>query len=89
MTSVHLSECGRYLLTNSRDDSICLVDIRKIGGTNLNVIQRIDNEFYQNTHDTNPARLNYSGKYAAVGGRQGRVLIFDMDKGILEKILED
>ena len=83
VTSVTLTMDGNYVLTNSRDHSIKLIDVRK-----YEEVAKFDNEMYINGSDRNRAWLNSSAKYGAVGSRQGNLIVFEIKSGsiLLEEI---
>lgn len=64
---------GYYALTNSRDHTLKMIDIR-----NYEEVSIFENDMYINGSNTNRACLNSSAKYGAVGSRQGNIIIFEV-----------
>jgi len=79
ITSVKLTLDGNYALTNSRDHTLKLIDIRK-----YDVVWSFENSMYANGSDTNRACLNSNAKYGAVGSRQGNILVFEIKSDSIE-----
>ena len=73
ITSVTMTQDGRYALTNSRDHTLKMIDIRKYDEVDI-----FENEMYVNGSNINRACLNSSAKYGAVGSRQGNIIIFEV-----------
>lgn len=86
ITSVTMTLDGNYVLTNSRDHTLKMIDVRK-----YQEVAMFENDMYINGDNTNRACLNSSAKYGAVGSRQGNVIIFEVksDAINLEEIYTD
>lgn len=74
---------GNIVLTNSRDNTLKLVDI----GTQK-IIQTFKHENYVNPSNWAKATISPDGKFVAAGSNDGNIYIWDASNGKLEKILE-
>lgn len=79
ITSVVLTLDGNKILTNSRDHTLKLIDVRK-----YEEICSFEHDLYINGSNTNKATLNSNGKYGAVGSKQGNVIIFEVKGETME-----
>ena len=84
ITSCTITPDEKAILTNSRDHSLKLIDIR-----NYKVVCTFEDEHYLNGSATNRATVSSDGSYALVGSKNGNVLVFDLAKQCLEEIYED
>lgn len=86
VTSVSISPNGRYLLTNSRDHTLKLVDL-----TTYKVLSSFEEDSFLNSSNTNRASIASNGKYGVVGSRNGSIIIFSLmgNEIELEEIYED
>jgi WD40 repeat protein len=73
ITSVTSCTDGLYLLTNSRDNKLKLIDTRM-----FKVVSTFEDENYHNGYSTNRAAISSNGRYAVVGSTNGYVLAFDL-----------
>lgn len=73
VTSVRVSNDGKYLLSNGKDHVLKYIDIRT-----FKEVHRLENELYTNGSNHNRACLSSDGCYALVGSNNGSLLIFDV-----------
>ena len=66
---------GNTLITSSKDHTVKLVDIRM-----LKVLQTYENEHYYNTSDTSQIGVSPAGRYLALGSKNGKLSIMDIQK---------
>ena len=85
ISSVTLTLDGNYVLTNSRDHTLKLIDVRK-----YEEVCCFEHDLYINGTNTNKATLNSKGNYGAVGSKQGNIIIFEIkgDKMQIEEIYQ-
>jgi autophagy-related protein 16 len=74
---------GNQIITNSRDHTVKLIDIRT-----FNVLQTFENENYYNSNDTNQLGVSPTGKYIALGSKNGKLLIVNIQDNEVEEIFE-
>jgi autophagy-related protein 16 len=82
ITSVTLSTDGTKVLTNSRDNTLKLVDIRT-----HEVIVTMKNENYRNGLSWTRACLSPDGRYAAAGSMDGTLVVWNTLNGKTEKTI--
>lgn len=81
--------CVRYLpdtnqvITNSRDNTLKIIDTRM-----FEVVRTIENENYTNSTDTNHIGVSPTGRYVAVGSRNGSLLVIETYSGDVEEIFK-
>lgn len=74
---------GGQLITVSRDNTIKLIDLRT-----FSVVCSFEHEKFFNSTDTNSIAVSCNGAYAAVGSKNGNLLIFNLHKEELEEMFE-
>lgn len=79
LTSVTLSPDGSSILSNSRDSSLKMLDIR----ANLKQLQSYTSEKYRNNCDWNKACFSGGGKYVIAGSATGAVNVWETASGKL------
>ena len=68
---------GKKILTNSRDNTLKIIDIRT-----CEVLKSIDDPFsYSNFSNTNKAIITPNGRLAMVPSSSGYLVIFDLEDG--------
>lgn len=72
---------GNQLITNSKDHSLKVVDVRMFG-----VVRTIENENYYNSHETNQIGVSPTGRFVAVGSKNGKLILVNVDEGDIEEI---
>eukprot|EP00472_Partenskyella_glossopodia_P001969 CAMPEP_0197518276 /NCGR_PEP_ID=MMETSP1318-20131121/3425_1 /TAXON_ID=552666 /ORGANISM="Partenskyella glossopodia, Strain RCC365" /LENGTH=497 /DNA_ID=CAMNT_0043068481 /DNA_START=94 /DNA_END=1585 /DNA_ORIENTATION=- len=84
-TSVEFSNDGIYAVTNSRDNTLRLIDIRT-----YNVINTFQDQTggYRNSHNWNNATFSPDGKYVVAGSTESELFFWDVKTGALEKRLK-
>jgi len=83
ITSVSISPDGRSVLTNSRDNTLKLVDIRT-----FDVLHTFSNEEYRSGTNWNSSCFSPNGSYISAGGADGKVFIWEILNGKLVKLLK-
>lgn len=83
VTSVSLSSDGNFLLTASRDNTLKVVDMRT-----YEVLQSLEDELYRSGINWSRACFSPMGNYAAAGSADGSVVVWNVQKGTTEKVLE-
>ncbi len=83
ITSVLNFPDGKYIITNSLDNSLKLLDIRM-----HKEVKTFEHDDYFCSGKTNPVCLSPGGKYAAVGSKNGKIVVFDVKKGDMEEVLQ-
>eukprot|EP00658_Telonema_sp_P-2_P036673 TRINITY_DN26479_c0_g1_i2.p1 TRINITY_DN26479_c0_g1~~TRINITY_DN26479_c0_g1_i2.p1 ORF type:complete len:581 (-),score=145.75 TRINITY_DN26479_c0_g1_i2:227-1969(-) len=84
VTSVCYTPCGTKLVTNSRDSSLKLIDIRMFGE-----LCTMKDDGYRNTLSNSKAAVSPNGRYVAAGGHNGSVHIWDLHTSRYAKRLYD
>eukprot|EP00698_Gefionella_okellyi_P020141 TRINITY_DN6290_c0_g1_i1.p1 TRINITY_DN6290_c0_g1~~TRINITY_DN6290_c0_g1_i1.p1 ORF type:complete len:557 (-),score=87.51 TRINITY_DN6290_c0_g1_i1:6-1676(-) len=84
VTSIHTSSDGNYLLTNSRDNSLKLIDTRT-----YEVVHTLTAEAHRNGVNWNKACFSSDARYVAVGSADGSVHIWNVASGKLESRLKN
>ena len=76
---------GNKVVTSSRDHTIKVIDIRT-----LKVLNTYENENYYNSNDTSQIGVSPSGRYIALGSKNGKLIIMDIlkDEGVVENIFD-
>ena len=75
ITSVNVSNCGNYILTNSLDSRMCLVDTRM-----FEAVTYFEDFDYTNSSNSNVATVSGASQYAIVGSKNGTLLAFDINR---------
>lgn len=85
VTSVDFSRCGSYVVTNSRDNTVKLIDVRtwKI----LKEFEGTTKEPYRNAVNWNRATFSPDSQYIVAGGQNGHLYIWNVDSGKVVNIL--
>ena len=78
-TSVDFSPDGNYLLTNSKDGTMKLIDLR-----GLKVLREFSHAKYKNAVSWNRASFSPDGKYVLAGSTSGALCVWNADSGRLE-----
>eukprot|EP01130_Rhizamoeba_saxonica_P015026 TRINITY_DN665_c0_g2_i1.p1 TRINITY_DN665_c0_g2~~TRINITY_DN665_c0_g2_i1.p1 ORF type:complete len:537 (+),score=103.49 TRINITY_DN665_c0_g2_i1:48-1658(+) len=82
ITSVTLSPDGTHVLTNSRDNTLKLIDIRTFETENT-----YGHTEYKNGMNWTRATLSPDGRYIATGSEDGKIYIWDRFTGVLHTTL--
>lgn len=85
VTSVTASPDQTYLLTNSRDNTLRLLDVRM----SFDEVKVFRDEKYRNGVDSNKACFSGGGRYAIAGGSDGTLFLWDTISGSLKTSLSD
>lgn len=73
VTTVCYTPDGSRLVTNSKDNTLKLIDVRMYGE-----LCTMKSEQYRNPISNNKAAVSPNGKYVAAGGHNGCVVIWDL-----------
>lgn len=76
---------GNKVVTSSRDHTIKVIDIRM-----YKVLNTYENENYYNSNDTSQIGVSPSGRYLALGSKNGKLIIMDIlkDEGVVDNIFD-
>lgn len=83
VTSVSLSPDERFLLTNSRDGTMKIIDVRT-----FEILQTLVQESYRNYSSWNTACWSPDGQYTASGSMEGGLIIWNVRNTTVEKTLK-
>jgi len=86
VTSVSISPDGNYILSNSRDNTLKLLDLRYNNELEVTSIYRSDN--YRNGLDWNSACFSTDGTFIAAGGADGSIVIWNTKTTKQEIVLQ-
>lgn len=75
---------GQYVLTNSRDHCLKLIDVRT-----HDVVQTYRCEQYRNGANWNKATFSPDGNFIAAGGNDGSIFIWERQSGKLQSTLRN
>lgn len=81
-TSVEFSNDGIYAVTNSRDNTLRIIDVRT-----YNSVKVLRAPGYKNAHNWNNATFSPDGKYVVAGGRNTEIYFWDVKTGKLKSKL--
>jgi len=84
ITSVSVSPDNRYILTNSRDNSLSLIDMNT-----FQVIHKLSHKKYQNPVLWSRASLSPDGNIISAGTQSGAVFCWDSTTGVISKKLKN
>ena len=71
ITSLSITNDGKYVLTNSRDHTLKLVDLNT-----FETVCTFENDAYLNSSNYNRACVSPNSKYGVAGSRNGSVVVF-------------
>ena len=71
---------SNMIVTASRDHTVRVVDVRM-----FKVTQTLENDDYYSTSDTSQIGLSPSGRYAALGSQNGKLIIMDIENQSVEE----
>jgi autophagy-related protein 16 len=74
VTSITACNDDNYFLTNSKDNTLKLIDARM-----FQVISTFEDENYINGYSVNQAAISTNGKFAVVGSLSGSIVAFDLE----------
>lgn len=74
---------GNEILTNSRDNTLKLIDVRT-----FKVLSTLECDEYTNGHDCNTASISPNGRYVAVGSKKGSLIIFNIQDKEVEEVYD-
>ena len=75
---------GNQLITSSRDQTVKLIDLR-----NYKVLATYENDQYYTTQDTSQIGVSPLGRWVALGSKNGKLIIMDIEKDGRAGVLED
>ena len=81
ITSVSYTSDGSQIVTNSMDNIVKVIDVRM-----FSVVQTLEDDNYYCGSETNVLGVSPGGRYAAVGSKNGKLVIFDLTKGEVEEV---
>eukprot|EP00455_Lapot_gusevi_P038712 TRINITY_DN433_c0_g1_i1.p1 TRINITY_DN433_c0_g1~~TRINITY_DN433_c0_g1_i1.p1 ORF type:complete len:460 (-),score=46.96 TRINITY_DN433_c0_g1_i1:31-1410(-) len=79
-TSVDFSYDGNLIITNSKDNTLKLVDVR-----DFRVVREFSSPKYKNAINWNRASFSPDAKYIMAGSNSGAICVWNTDTGRLEK----
>ena len=78
---------GNKLITASRDQTVKMIDLRM-----LKVVASYESESYYTTSDTSQIGISPMGRWVALGSKNGKLIIMDIEKdgkaGVVEDVFE-
>ncbi|CAO3697135.1 unnamed protein product [Rhizopus microsporus] len=84
VTSVSMSSDGMYLLTNSRDNTLKIIDVRM-----YDILKSFQADSYHNGLNWSRSTFSPSGSYIAAGSSDGTLFIWNVNTGKVEKMLKE
>jgi len=84
ISSVCLTPDGTYILSNSRDNTLKLIDIRT-----YDVVKTFSSDNYHNGVNWNRACISPDGTYIAAGTAEGKIIVWNANTGAVEKPVGD
>ena len=83
VTSAKYLRDSNQVITMSRDYSIKIIDTRM-----FEVVRTIESDNFTNSADTNHLGVSPTGRFAAVGSKNGSLIIVDIYSGEVEEVFE-
>ncbi|CEG65457.1 hypothetical protein RMATCC62417_02245 [Rhizopus microsporus] len=84
ITSVSMSSDGMYLLTNSRDNTLKIIDIRM-----YDILKSFQADSYHNGLNWSRSTFSPSGSYIAAGSSDGTLFVWNVNTGKVERMLKE